>query len=128
MPAWNEYKKAAKERGSLALELYVTESTPSQPMDKVKALLPEHLAYQAELEKSGKLAFAGPLSDDSCELMEGVGLIIYRANSLEEAKELADKDPMHANNVRSYKLRRWLINEGSLNLNVGLSTKQVNME
>ena len=34
MPAWNEYKKAAKERGSLALELFVVESTPQNRQRK----------------------------------------------------------------------------------------------
>ena len=38
-------------------------------------------------------------------------MIIYRASSLEEAKESADGDPMHNQNVRSYVLRKWLVNE-----------------
>lgn len=128
MPAWNEYKKIAKERGSLALELYVAESTPAKAMDEVKAVLPDHLQYQSGLEQAGKLAFAGPLSDPTGEEMQGVGLIIYRAASLEEAQQLAAADPMHASGTRTYTLRRWLINEGSLTLNVGLSTQKALME
>ena len=38
------------------------------------------------------------------------------------ARALADADPMHARGARTYTLRRWLVNEGSLNLSVGLST------
>jgi hypothetical protein len=45
--------------------------------------------------------------------MEGAGLIIYRADSLHDAKELADADPMHSSGARTYVLRRWLVNEGS---------------
>ena len=45
MVAWAEYKKAAQERGSLALELYVVESTPVQGPEVLKENLPEHLAY-----------------------------------------------------------------------------------
>lgn len=125
MPAWNDYKKEAKERGSLALELFVVESTPAKAPEDVRANLPAHLAYQQTMESSGKLAFAGPLSDLTGELMQGTGLIIYRAGSMEEAKQMADADPMHESGARSYTLRRWLINEGSLSLNVGLSTNHV---
>ena len=122
MVAWNDYKAQAKARGALALELYVAHSTPAKAPEDIKASLPDHLAYQAELERTGKLAFAGPMSDETGDHMEGVGLIIYRAASLEEARALADADPMHLSGVRSYVMRRWMINEGSLTLQVGLST------
>lgn len=127
MPAWNDYKKVAKERGCLALELYVIESTVAGSPDDVKANLQDHLDYQQTLEKSGQLAFAGPLSDDTGELMEGNGMIIYRATSMDEARELASQDPMHIAGARTFTLRRWLINEGSLSLNVGLSTNSVTL-
>ena len=65
MVAWAEYKAQAKARGALALELFVAQSTPAKPPEEVKAVLPDHLAYQAELERDGRLAFAGPLSDEA---------------------------------------------------------------
>ncbi len=128
MVAWSNYKAEASERGALALELYVAMSTPAGEPEAVKANLPAHLAYQAELERAGNLAFAGPMSDESGENMQGVGLIVYRADSLEEAQELAKADPMHASGARSYVMRRWLINEGSLTLGVGLSTGRVTLK
>ena len=127
MIPWADYKAAARERGALALELYVVESVPVEP-ERLKDTLPAHLAYQAEQEAAGTLAFAGPLSDDSGEHMEGRGLIVYRAASPEEARALADADPMHAEGVRRYTLRRWLINEGSLRLDVRLSAQRVRLE
>ncbi|SDL02203.1 YciI family protein [Aliiruegeria lutimaris] len=125
MPAWNDYKREARERGALALELYVARSVPAKPPEKLREMLPSHLAYQAELEAAGKLAFAGPVSDESGEELHGEGMIIYRAESLEAARALAEADPMHSNGTRRYELRRWLINEGSFTLNVGLSGKSV---
>ena len=122
MVAWADYKAQAKSRGALALELYVAHSTPAQGPEAVKAALPDHLAYQAELERAGQLAFAGPMSDETGDHMQGVGLIIYRADSLEAARALAEGDPMHKSGARSFVLRRWMINEGSLTLRVGLST------
>ena len=127
MVAWADYKSEAKKRGALALELYVAQSTPAKAPGDVKAALPDHLAYQAQLEAEGKLAFAGPMSDETGEHMQGVGLIVYRADSFEVARALAENDPMHKSGARSFKLRRWMINEGSLNLSVGLSTKTVSL-
>ncbi len=122
MVAWSEYKSQAKSRGALALELYAAISTPAKEPQDVKASLPDHLAYQADLERSGQLAFAGPMSDETGEHMQGMGLIIYRAESLEAARALAEADPMHVSGARSFTLRRWMINEGSMTLAVGLST------
>lgn len=127
MVAWADYKAEAKSRGALALELFVATSTPAKEPQDVKAVLPDHLAYQAGLERAGSLAFAGPLSDESGENMQGMGLIIYRAASLEAARLLAQEDPMHKTGARKFTLRRWMINEGSLTLSVGLSTQHVTL-
>ena len=122
MVAWADYKAEAKSRGALALELYVVHSTPAKAPEDVKAALPDHLAYQAELERAGKLAFAGPMSDETGEHMQGMGLIIYRAENLDAARALAEGDPMHKSGARSFVLRRWMINEGSITLSANLST------
>lgn len=127
MVAWTDYKAEAKSRGALALELYVATSIPAKAPEDVKASLPAHLAYQAKLEANGSLAFAGPMSDETGEHMQGMGLIVYRADSLEAAQALAKADPMHQSGARAYTMRRWMINEGSVSLNVGLSTKNISM-
>lgn len=126
MVAWSDYKNAAIERGSLAYELFVAISTPIVTPEELKAQLPAHLEYQGSLEASGALAFAGPLSDVTGDLMEGVGMIVYRAESMAAAKALANADPMHASGTRTYELRRWMINEGSFQLNVKLSAQDIN--
>jgi len=125
MVAWADYKAAAKERGSLAFELYVVTSTPAKAPEEVKAVLPEHLAYQQQLEHSGALAFAGPLSDETGEQMQGTGMIVYRADSLADAKQLADADPMHKQGARTFTIRRWLVNEGNMQLGIKLSAQSV---
>ncbi len=128
MPKWQDYKRIARERGALALELYVANTKPVGPDADIPGTLPDHLAYQAKLEAEGSLAFAGPVSDESGEEMFGEGMIIYRAASLEAARAMADADPMHKNGVRNYTLRRWLINEGSFTLSVGLSAGKTNFK
>lgn len=122
MVAWNDYKTMAKERGALALELYVVESTPEKSPEEVKAVLPDHLAYQRAQEEAGRLVMAGPLSDSTGNEMQGTGMILYRAETMDAARAIAESDPMHKTGARSFKLRKWLVNEGSLTVQVGLST------
>lgn len=125
MPKWEEYKAEAKGRGALAMELFVVRSTPAGDMDLVKATLPAHLAYQKEMEAAGTLVMAGPVSDASGDMMEAEGMIIYRAETLEAARGIADADPMHAEGARTYDIRKWLVNEGSLSFSISLSSQSV---
>ena len=125
MPAWDEYKSSARERGALALELYAVESTPDVEPAKLQAVLPDHLAYQKKMEAEGKLFLAGPLSDGTGTQMQGTGLIIYRASSMEEARDIAQNDPMHAQGARTFTLRKWMVNEGSPRISASLSGQTV---
>lgn len=125
MVDWNEYKAIAKDRGALALELFVAVSTPQKSAEEVKAVLPDHLAYIQSLEVSGDLVMAGPLSDETGAEMQGAGMLVLRAESMETARTLAANDPMHSTGARSFKLRRWLVNEGRLSVSLGLSTGNV---
>jgi uncharacterized protein YciI len=127
MISWNKYKAEAKQRGSLAMEVFVVDSNANATPETVKKYLPEHLAYQEQLESLGILMFAGPVSDASGESLEGSGLIIYRASSLQEANEIAQKDPMHRNGARTFTIKRWLINEGSLQLDIKLSAQAIRL-
>ena len=125
MPAWTDYKAEAKSRGALAFEVYVAVSTPVAPPEKVKEALPDHLAYLRGLEANGSLMLAGPMSDETGAEMQGMGMLVLRAQSLEEARALAEGDPMHKTGARSFVLRRWLINEGSISVSTGLSSQSV---
>ena len=125
MPLWNEYMEIARERGNLAFELFVVESTPVVEPEKLRETLPRHLEYQHEMEAAGSLFFAGPLSDETGEHMFGVGLIMYRAETMEDARKLAENDPMHSEGCRTFTLRKWMINEGSPSFETRLSGKQV---
>lgn len=128
MPSWSEYKSISKERGSLAFELYCVNTTPAAPPDEMQKYLPAHLDYQKDLEAKGLLFLAGPMSDETGANMSGAGLIIYRAKSLDEAKELAANDPMHKSGARSFTVRAWLVNEGSLSLSVTFAGQSASLK
>ena len=125
MPSWKEYKNTAKERGALAMELYIVESVLVATPEEMLSHLPAHLQYQKQMEAEGKLFLAGPLSDLSGQEMSGNGMIIYKTKSMEEAIQIADNDPMHLANIKEFTVRSWLVNEGALSFSLSLSKQQV---
>lgn len=74
----------------------------SQDKDRVEAVRPAHRQYLRELLAGGKLAVSGPFTD-------GWGaLIVYEADSADEAEALLKGDPFHANGVfLSWTVRPW---------------------
>jgi uncharacterized protein YciI len=79
------------------------------------------------MEATGALVMAGPVSDATGDMMEAEGMIIYRAADLDAACSIADGDPMHATGARTYDIRKWLVNEGSLTITVSLSSQSVSL-
>ena len=81
---------------------------------------------RADLEKRGITFAAGPLTQVDGD--ERVGLIVIRASSPEEARKIADADPEHIHKARTYKLYRWMLNEGQISLKVNLSEQKILLE
>jgi uncharacterized protein YciI len=108
---------------SLRMQLYVVTSTANS-LDAVKQNLAEHRAYLRSLEEQNVLFGAGPLWTEDGQYFEGDGMLIYRAASVEEATAIAQDDPMHSSGARTFKIRPWLLNDGSITIRVTLSEPQ----
>jgi hypothetical protein len=52
-------------------------------------------------------------------------MIVLRAASYEAARALADEDPLHAEGVRHYTIRRWRMNEGAMSFTLRFSDQSV---
>lgn len=59
--------------------------------------------------------------------MPGASSITCRAATMDEARELADGDPMHAEGKRRYTLRKWPANESSPSFSMALSSQKISM-
>ena len=103
--------------------LYVITTVPCAPREEVMKHIDAHLDRQVELERAGIMFGAGPLFNEGSE-MPDAGMIIVRADSFEEARKIADGDPMHANGVREYTIQRWRLNEGSFNVTISYSDQK----
>lgn len=107
--------------GFLNKDLYIYETKLVGSHEEFKKYLSAHLNYQVKLENEGIMFGAGPLFNEDHSGHPKAGMIIVRANSFEEAKAIADADPFHASGVRTYTLRKWVMNEGTLNLSIKFS-------
>jgi hypothetical protein len=59
--------------------------------------------------------------------MQGDGLLIFRAETEEEARALAASDPIHKGGFRTFELLQWELHEGRLDPSLGpLSTQEMN--
>ena len=111
----------------LSMDLYVYETTLAGTAEDFKNTVSDHLDYQVMLENKGVMFGAGPMYEEGGTGHPTSGLIIIRANSFEEAKAIADADPFHARGVRTYKLRKWTLNEGSFSFTVNISDQTVDI-
>lgn len=107
----------------LRKEFYMVTTTPARSPEIAK-LLPEHLDYQVRLEREGKLFGAGPFYEEGDDVPSG-GMIILRARSAAEARQIADADPFHKAGLRTYTLRKWMMNEGAMTLTIRYSDQSV---
>lgn len=69
--------------------------------EKNKEILPHHIAYLDRLDEQGKIFARGPFTDGTG------GLVVYIADSYEEALEMAEADPHVIENVRRLELKEW---------------------
>jgi uncharacterized protein YciI len=73
-----------------------------QDKAKIAEIRPAHRQYLTDLKSRGKLAVCGPFTDDSG------GLIVYEADTRDEAEQLLHSDPFNQNGVFvRYHLRPW---------------------
>jgi len=127
MATWDAYIEKAQSKGVMAKELYMVRMSPTVPLDQLGPTVPDHLAYQEKLEAEGVLFAAGPLGDETGTDYSGEGLMIYRADSIEQAKKIAENDPMYLAGKKTFEIRPWLVNEGRISIDIRLSKKSSNL-
>ena len=69
--------------------------------DKNKVHRPAHLDYVNRLYKEGKVVAVGPFTDGKG------GMVIYEADTYEEAVILAEQDPVVVEGARTVEVREW---------------------
>jgi uncharacterized protein YciI len=115
---WQELVEICTTKGLLAKQLWVISSKPANGLGPILDNLEEHLAYQTKLEQDGIMFAAGPLASEDLTEWLGEGLFMYRADSIDVARKLAEADPMHSSGARTFTIREWMLNEGTYSIQV----------
>ena len=121
-PKITKHDVLAASEGMLQKQLYAVFTTPTNGMGPVMENLGPHLEFQVKLERDGIMFGAGPFWADNEVDWNGEGMVLIRADSLAHAKEIANSDPMHASGARSFTVRPWLLNEGTMTIRIDYST------
>ncbi|MEA2170367.1 MAG: hypothetical protein QOF76_3667 [Solirubrobacteraceae bacterium] len=108
----------------LKKKLYVCISRGGAPHPSpgIETIL-EHLEWAIEQEKAGRIFAMGPFKTE-LNSMQGDGLLIIRADSLEEAKAIFMQDPIHRDGYRTPEVYGWELHQGTINVSVDLSTQE----
>jgi uncharacterized protein YciI len=107
----------------LQKQLYAIFTRPVNGLGQILAGMEEHLEFQVSLEREGVLFAAGPMWTDDEASWEGDGLVVVRATSREAAIAIAERDPMHRSGARSFSVRPWLVNEGTVTVRFDYSSQ-----
>jgi len=115
----DDIRKACE--GMLSKQLYVVFTKPTNGLGPVMENVEEHLKFQVSLEERGIMFGAGPFWTDDEKEWLGEGMVIIRADNIGEARKIAESDPMHACGARSFEVRPWLLNEGTVTIKIRYS-------
>jgi uncharacterized protein YciI len=74
--------------------------------DAIFAHLDDHLRFLAQLSSDGALVMGGPLETPQ-GANSGNGIYVLRAESLADAQQIADADPLHQAGIRTPRVHRW---------------------
>jgi uncharacterized protein len=117
---------AALTQRMLRKKFFVVFSTATASPAEIEDVLPLHLEYMIALEKKGVVFASGPLTGAG-DAPRGNGMTVLRAASAEEARAIAEADPLFTRGLRSFEIREWTVMEGSLALKVNFSDQSIDV-
>jgi uncharacterized protein YciI len=104
------------------VQLYMVRMDMKQPVDSpldhLAPHLEEHILWLRAQEKNGVLFLSG--ANAAGDQWDGSGTAIIRASSLEEAVAISNTEPFHREGLRVNTVHGWQLNEGTIQLTLGL--------
>jgi len=82
---------------------------PALPKEEAAAIQKAHLAHLGDLGRKGELLSAGPILTPGSPIR---GIVIFRTESLEKAREMAEADPAVVNKLLLVELHSWTAPKG----------------
>lgn len=114
-------EEADKLDTGMGAELYFYVTRPKKSFEEVVKMLPAHMDFIHTIEDGGIMVMGGQTTIEGADDAGGYGLVVIRAKSFEEARKIAERDPMHTSGTRTFELFKWNINEGMVNIKLKFS-------
>lgn len=107
--------------------LYVVLRAPADT-SRLSELLEVHFDWAIRCEKAGQLFASGPFVDESAPPGSLGGLSIVRADTVQEAQDIIQGDPLIKNGVYTATIRKWIVMEGGFQVSVQFSDQTYSLQ
>ena len=84
---------------------YLALRRPVKPREQWTVTLDQHLAWMKKQHQAGKILFSVPTTDRK------VGIYVIRADSKQEAEQIAASDPYTAAGFSAFELLEWEVHQ-----------------
>ena len=84
---------------------YLVLRRPTKPRDQWTVTLDQHLIWMKQQHHAGKILFSGPTTD------RRYGVYVIRAESKQEAEQIAASDPYTAAGLCAFGLLEWEVHQ-----------------
>ena len=84
---------------------YLVLRRPTKPRDQWTVTLDQHLVWMKQQHQAGKILFSGPTTD------RRYGVYVIRAESKQEAEQIAASDPYTAAGFCAFELLEWELHQ-----------------
>ena len=84
---------------------YLVLRRPTKPRDQWTVTLDQHLVWMKQQHQAGKILFSGPTTDRK------YGVYVIRAESKQEAEQIAATDPYTAAGFCAFELLEWEVHQ-----------------
>jgi uncharacterized protein YciI len=84
---------------------YLVLRRPTKPRDQWTVTLDQHLIWMKQQHHAGKILFSGPTTDRT------YGVYVIRADSKQEAEQIAASDPYTAAGFCAFELLEWEVHQ-----------------
>jgi uncharacterized protein len=96
-------------------------NAPKMEEPALEMLQKQHLGHLQAMYEAGKMLIAGPFDEQQDQTMRG--MCLYRVASLEEARRLAEQDPMVKAGRLQVDVLAWWVKKGYLSFKAPAASK-----
>jgi uncharacterized protein YciI len=105
--------------------LFAAISRVAAPASEIESFVADHLAYMNVLEAEGRLWASGPFIEEG--VLVGDGLTILSTNTIEEARQAMEEEPLIERRLPTFELRKLELREGRIDISLRASVSRFSL-